>query len=313
MKDKIVIITGANSGIGKAATIKFCKEGYTVVMACRNLAKSKYVQDEIIKITNNHNLDLLELDVSSFKSIRTFKNNFINKYNHLDILIHNAGHFKHGEKNYQLSADNIELTFATNTFGPFLLTNLLIDHLLKSNDARVLNACSTNVRHFFDPKREIDLDNLQGEYISKKKYNSYKMYGDSKMALLMLTFKLADHFKNESINFNAIEIPAVKISKDTIKKLKSFWRLAARVQNLFSSTPESMAETYYHICTTKSFDNISGKLINSSRKVMKPSPKSPNPFQAIKQIFDNNVYPRYANNETNIDLIWKLAKKITQS
>ncbi len=72
MKDKIVIITGANSGIGKAATIKFASEGYTVIMACRNLEKSKKVQQGIIELTENNHVYLLELDISSFKSIEDF-------------------------------------------------------------------------------------------------------------------------------------------------------------------------------------------------------------------------------------------------
>ena len=72
MKDKIVIITGANSGIGKAASLKFAAEGYRVIMACRNMDTSTAVQREIIEITKNTNVDLMELDVSSFDSIRNF-------------------------------------------------------------------------------------------------------------------------------------------------------------------------------------------------------------------------------------------------
>lgn len=82
MNKKIVVITGANSGIGKAATIKFAKEGYTVIMACRNMEKSKKVQKEINELIKNNHVDLLELDVSSFESIRLFcsifKKNIIN-------------------------------------------------------------------------------------------------------------------------------------------------------------------------------------------------------------------------------------------
>jgi NAD(P)-dependent dehydrogenase (short-subunit alcohol dehydrogenase family) len=311
MKNKIVIITGANSGIGKAATIKFCDAGYTVVMACRNLKKSKFVQEEIIKITKNTNLDLLELDISSIESIKDFIKNFKNRYNHLDILVHNAGHFNHGEKNYQLSKDNLELTFATNTFGPFLLTHFLLDWLKKSDDARVLHACSTNIRHFFDPKRKIDFDDLQGKLVSAKKYNSYKMYGDSKMALLMMTFKMADYYKNDFIKVNAVQIPAIKISKATIKNLKPIWRLLARIQSFFGAAPEKMADTYFYLCTSEAFRNISGKLINDKRIVMESSFYSSSLIQSIKQLFDKNVYPKYASDKENIERIWQLALELT--
>jgi NAD(P)-dependent dehydrogenase (short-subunit alcohol dehydrogenase family) len=313
MKDKIVIVTGANSGIGRSAAIRFAEEGYKVIMACRNLEKGKRVQQELIKLTKNNGVDLLKLDVSSFKSIEDFCSEFKKRYKKLDILIHNAGYFKHGERNYQLSSDNIELSFATNAFGPFLMTQLLTDMLKESEDARVLNSCTTNVRHFFEPKRKIDFDNLQGEFMDSRSYNSYKMYGDSKMALLMLTFKMADKFKKDGIKVNAVQIPAIKMSKETIGKFKSVWRIAALIQNIYSSSPETMANTYLHICTSEEFKDITGKLINDKREIMQTSHYASRSMQEVKQIFDNSVYPTYADNAGNIERVWDLAVKLTKS
>lgn len=313
MNNKIVIVTGANSGIGRVATIKFAEEGYEVIMACRNIEKSEKVQQEIIKLTKNNNIDLLKLDISSFKSIKNFCSEFKNKYNKLDILIHNAGFFNHGEKNYQLSPENIELSFAANAFGPFLMTHLLTDILKKSEDARVLNACTTNIRHFFEPKRKIEFDNLQGEFINSRPYNIYKMYGDSKMALCILTFKMADKFKKDCIKVNAVQIPAIKISKETMGKLKSGWRIAGLVQNLFSSSQESMASTYFHICTSEEFKSITGKLINDKREIMQSSYYGSGLIPQAKQIFDKRVYPKYADNIDNVERVWDLAIKLTKS
>lgn len=217
MNGKIVIITGANSGIGKAAAFKFAEEGYRLIMACRNMEISTAVQREIIETTKNNEVDLMELDVSSFDSIRNFCTAFKAKYPLLDILIHNAAYLNHGEKEYKLSPDHIELSFATNAFGPTLMTRLLADHLAHSQDPRVLNACTTNIKNFFDPKRTIEFDNLRGELKDTRPYSTYKMYGDSKMALLMLTFKVAEEFKSKGIKVNAIQINRVKLSKETIK------------------------------------------------------------------------------------------------
>lgn len=313
VNDKIVIITGANSGIGKASAIRFAEEGYKVIMACRNLEKGKRVQQELMKLTKNNDVDLLKLDVSSFKSIEVFCSEFKKRYKKLDILIHNAGYFMHGERNYQLSSDNIELSFATNTFGPFLMTQLLADMLKESEDARVLNACTTNIRHFFEPKRKIDFDNLQGEFMISRSYNSYKMYGDSKMALLILTFKMADEFKKVGIKVNAVQIPAIKMSKETIGKFKSVWRIAALVQNIYSSSPEAMANTNFHICTSEEFKNITGKLINDKREIMQSSYHTGSSMEDVKQIFDKGVYPTYADNKDNIEGVWNLAVKLTRS
>lgn len=313
MNDKIVIITGANSGIGRSAAIRFAEEGYKVIMACRNVKKSEKVQQEIIELTKNNGVDLLKLDISSFKSIEDFCSEFKERYNKLDILIHNAGFFNHGEKNYQLSPDNIELSFATNTFGPFLMTQLLTDMLKESEDAKVLNSCTTNIRHFFEPKREIDFEDLQGEFMDSRPYNIYKMYGDSKMALCILTFKMADKFKKDGIKVNAVQIPAIKMSKETMGKFKSAWRIAAVVQNFFSSSPESMAATYFHICTSEEFKDITGKLINDKREIMQSSHYASTLIHEVKQFFDKGVYPKYADNIDNVERVWDLAVKLTKS
>lgn len=312
MNDKVVIITGANSGIGKAATIRYATEGYTVVMACRNLEKSKKIQSEIIELSHNDNLDLIELDISSFKSIKSFCTQFKSKYKKLDILIHNAARFKHGEKNYQLSNENVELTFATNTVGPYFMTQLLIDMLKQSDDARVLHACSTNIRYYFDLKRKIDFDNLQGEFIGTRKYDSYKLYGDSKMALLMLAFKMADIYKADGIKVNALQIPATKISKDTIKNMKPIWRIAAKLQQTFSLSREMIADTYYYICTSNKFKDVTGKIINHKSEIMRPTHYGSGLVQEIKQLRDKSIYPRYADSINNIERVWEMCESFTK-
>lgn len=312
MDDKIVVITGANSGIGKAAAIKFASEGYTVVMACRNLERSKIAQQEIIDASKNPHVDLLQLDISSFKSIHKFYTVLKDKYPKLDILIHNAAYLNHGEQKYLLSKDGIELSFATNAVGPFLLTRQLACMLEKSEDARVLHACTTNIRHFFDPKRKIEFDNLQGEFKNERPFKAYKFYGDTKMALLMLTFKMAEELKQSRISVNAVQISAIKLSKETINKFQSGWRFAARIQNVFSAPRESMAETYYHICTSEEFRNVTGKLINDKRKVMEASHYSAGLTQDIKQLMDQNVYPKYADDPENIERVWDLCVSLTR-
>lgn len=311
MKDKIVIITGANSGIGKAAALKFATEGYHVIMACRNLVISKPVQKEIIKATNNNNIDLMELDVSSFDSIRHFCATFKAKYPCLDILIHNAAYLKYGEKEYKLSPEQIELTFATNTFGPFLMSRLLTEHLKKSEDPRILNACTTNIKHFFDPKRKIDFDNLRGELRDKRPFNAYKMYGDSKMALLILTFKMAEEFKNVGIKVNALQINRVKLSKETIQKMNSFWKVLAWAQNLTNPLPSGMADTYFHICTSDEYKNVSGQLINHKRVIVQPS-ISEKGIEQLRNIFGSERYPSYATDSQNVERLWELCTDLTE-
>lgn len=283
MGERTVIITGANSGIGKAATLQFAKNGYTVVMACRNIERSKKVQQQIIKETNNENIDLLELDMSSFQSIHQFAEQFMHRYEKLDILIHNAAYFNHGAK-YAISKNNIELTFATNVVGPYLLTTLLLDYLKKSDDPRILNAGSNIIKHFFDPKKKVELTNLQGEN-NDPKYSVYKMYGQSKMALMMLTFKMAELLKDDGIKVNALQINGATMSKETLQKVTTGYRMVARVQNLFFRPTSYMASKYFDICTSDQYINTTGKLFNDKLEIMQaPTSDQRGFFQDIKQV-----------------------------
>lgn len=294
MKQQIVVITGANSGIGKAATMKFAMAGYTVIMACRNLEKSKKVQDEIIRKSENNLVHLMELDMSSMVSIRSFCDRFKVQFPKLDILINNAAYFHHGAK-YCLSPDNIELTFATNVLGPYLLTMLLSNQLKKSDDARVLNASSNIIKHFFDPKKEIDFNVFEGKPNARKKFSVYIAYRNSKMALLMLTFRLAALFKEDGIKVNSLQINGARMSKETLARFKYPWRFIAHVQNLFFPPPEFMANHYFEICTSDKFYGITGKHLNHKLEIMLPGEENPGFIHGIQQTIGIEKYPRYAD------------------
>lgn len=311
MKEKVVVITGANSGIGKSAALKFAKEGYHVVMACRNMEMSKPVQNDIIKATENPHVDLMEVDVSSFRSIHTFCSAFKANYPRLDILIHNAAYLKHGEREYKLSPEHIELSFATNTFGPLFMSQLLVDPLTKSSDPRILNACTTNIKNFFDPKRRIEFDNLRGEWKGKRSFSTYKFYGDSKMALLILTFKMAEEFKSKGIKVNALQINRVKLSKETIQKMHSIWKVLAWVQNLTNPLPSGMADNYFYICTSDDLKNVTGQFFNHKCERLKPA-LSETGWAQLKNIFGSSTYPRYAIDSQNAEQIWRLSTTLTE-
>jgi NAD(P)-dependent dehydrogenase (short-subunit alcohol dehydrogenase family) len=315
MTTKTVIITGSNSGIGKAAANKFAAEGYRVIMACRNIEKSEIARSEIIRRSGNQNVDLMKLDVSSFESIVSFCREYGSRFQKLDILIHNAAFFNHGEKVFELSPDLIELTWATNIFGPYLMTRLLKDLFARSDDPRILTASTTNIKHFFDPKRSIEFDNLHGELKDSKKYDVYKMYGDSKMALLMLTFKLAEQYAFDGIKVNAVMIPNIRQEKESLQKFKSYYRVIATLQNIIARSPERMADTYYHICTSDAFREITGKLINIDNRIMERTqlPPGQGGFRLIKELLGADYYPRYAEEKELIERVWEKCTDLTNS
>lgn len=312
MDSSIVVITGANSGIGKAATYRFAREGYTVVMACRNADRSIAVRDQIVHQTGNPQIEVLPLDISSLDSIRQFCNTFTAGYPRLDVLINNAAYFNHGSP-YAVSSDNIELTFATNVFGPFLLTRLLKDHLKKSGRPIVLNAGSNIIKHFFEPRLKINFDVLQSAPADPKLYRVYNSYRDSKMALLMLNFRLAEEFRQDGIRVNALQINGARMSKETLQKVSPGYRFIARIQNLFFRPPEFMADRYYQICTSETFYNLTGKLFNHKLAVMQPGQAKPGIFDAYKQVLGADLYPPYAHHQETTDKLWLMCQEITQS
>ena len=310
MNQKTVIITGANSGIGKAATQKFAGEGHTVIMACRNHNKSQPIRDQIATETGNDRVHLEQVDMGSFESIRDFCSTYREKYQELDILIHNAAYFNHGAP-YKQSPDGIEITFATNVAGPFLMTMLLRDLLSDSDDARILHAGSNIIKHFLNPKKEIDFDHLRNEPGNPREHSVYINYRNSKMALLMLTFKMAKEFADAGIKTYSLQINGATMSKEALMKVKPGWRIIARIQNLFFRPPEFTANLYYEICTSKRFRDTTGVHFNHKLDVMQPAKVDGGIITDIKQGVGADVYPAYALNEDVTEKVWSICCELT--
>lgn len=309
MNKRKVIVTGANSGIGKAAAIKFASNGFHVIMACRNVERSESAQSKIVETSGNKSVDIIEVDVSSFDSIKKFCDEYKSRFDSLDILINNAAYFEHGKKPYQLSPNGIELVFATNTFGPFLLTELLKETLARSEDPRVLNANTENIMHFLDPKRKIEFDNLKGEFKDSRSYSVYKMYGDSKMALLLLTLKMSEVYASNGIKVNSVIIPGVKIERSTMKKMSAGYRILAMIKQPFSLEPAKLGECYYKVCTSEEFKNVTGKAVNAKCKIL-PLAKHDKGFGKIKELLSFGYIPKYAYDKANINRMWELSLEI---
>ncbi|MFW9822468.1 MAG: SDR family NAD(P)-dependent oxidoreductase, partial [Candidatus Thorarchaeota archaeon] len=155
MKEKICIITGANSGIGKATALGLAKMNATIVMLCRNKELGETAQKEIINKSGNKDIDLLLCDLSSQEQIRNFVSEFKQKYQYLHVLINNAGVMASKRR---VCVDGFEMNFAVNHLGPFLLTNLLLDVLKKSAPSRIVNVGSAA-----HGMAKIDFDDLQCE------------------------------------------------------------------------------------------------------------------------------------------------------
>lgn len=305
MSSKYIIITGANSGIGKEAALLFAKAGYNVIMACRNIEKSKIIQEEITALSDNPNIYLLQADMSSLSSIMQFANEYKLRFPKLDILIHNAAYFSHGEK-YRLSADGIEMCFATNVLGPLFMTTQLIDSLKASEAPQILNISSNIINHYFSPKKSLDLENLKGYKSSNFKYSVYKYYANSKLAFLMLSFKMAEEFKELGIKVNSLQVDGAKMSKNTLNKFTFGWRIIAMIQNLYFPKPDFWGKKYFELCTDDKFKDATGKYFN--KKLEQLDLASPN--ATLNQIVSSKYYPYIANDSKLQDKVWDFSNHI---
>lgn len=301
---RIVIITGANSGIGRAATERFAEAGFRIIMACRSTERAAPVREEIVRRTGLGTIDLMELDTSSTASINAFVRGFTARYPRLDILVHNAAYFNHGEP-YRSNPDGMEIAFATNVVGPYVLTTLLREHLRRAEDPRVLNVGSNIIKHFFDPKMNMDLSDLQGlpEVSGGPKISSvYQRYCRSKMALLMLTQTLAEEFAPDGIAINYLQVNGAKLSRETVQKFSLPYRILGRLQSFLLKPPEFMADRYYRITTEPAYRGITGRDINHRLEIMEPAPSTtpdgtPLRFKEMMSITTGaDYYPAIAEN-----------------
>jgi NAD(P)-dependent dehydrogenase (short-subunit alcohol dehydrogenase family) len=193
MKGKRVLITGPTSGIGKEIAIQLASLGAELVLACRDLKKGKATAAEITRRIGATNLVVMKVDTSSQKSTHEFAKEFRSRYRRLDVLINNAAGNR-GTLPKINSVDGIELTFATNVLGYFLLTQELLDVLKRSAPARIVNVASTYAS-------DLDLDDLQFE---RRTFESFRAYAQSKACDRLLTWALARRLAGSGVTANAM-------------------------------------------------------------------------------------------------------------
>jgi len=268
MQNKICIVTGANSGIGKATALELAKMNATIVMLCRNKERGESAQNEIIEITGNNNVDLILCDLSSQKEIRNFVNEFKNKYDRLHVLINNAGVML-SKKDY--SVEGFEMNFAVNHLAPFLLTNLLLDVLKKSAPSRIVNVGSAAHR-----MGKIDFDDLQRE---NKKRRPMGLYGSSKLAMTLVSYELSRKLEGSNVTVNVVHPGLINtnLGRDRSSTSKGFAKK-------FFKSPEIGAETSIFLASSPEVEGITGKYF--TKKKTKPSSKDSYNEEYAKRLWD---------------------------
>lgn len=252
--ERIWIVTGANSGIGKATALGLARLGGTVVMACRDPARGEAAQREIARESNNPKVTLMVVDLASQSSIQTFADEFNQDYRRLDALVNNAGVMAWTRRT---TPEGLELTFAVNYLAGFLLSHLFLDRLLASAPSRIVNVTSSAQNG-----ASIDFDDLQGEHT----YRGYRAYGQSKLAQVLFTAEFARRLEGTGVTVNACHPGVIKTNLG-VEDAPAYFRLA----RTFFRSPEKGAETPIFLTASPAAAPLTGQYF-VNRRVRAPSP-----------------------------------------
>jgi len=279
MKGKICMITGANSGIGKATAIGLAHLGATLVLVCRDQTRAEKAIAEIKKKTGNESIDLIITDLSSQKGIHDLVSEFKNRYNKLHVLINNAGV---NLSKRILTEDGIETTFAVNYLAYFMLCNLLLDRLKNSAPARIINVASSI------QAKSVNFDDLNGE----KHYGQLKAYAQSKLAVVLFSYEFARRIKGTGISVNCLHPGYVKTNM--IRNFRNFVKYFYHLIGLFMKSPKRGAKTSVYLASTPEIDGATG--IYFKRRKEAKSVKISYDETVAKELWDVSV------KLTNVDL-----------
>jgi len=245
LSNRTCIITGANSGIGKATAFGLAKMGASIVMLCRNEKKGKNALKEIKDNTGNQFIELMIADLQDHDSIRLFAQNYKSTHDKLHVLINNAGIMKKKRETNNLDH---ETTFATNNLGHFLLTNLLLEMLQSSAPARIINVSSGSHK-----RGKLDFNNLMLE----QKYGRFKAYNNSKLANILFTYELARRLEDSGVTVNVVHPGAARTNfgREFSERTRKFLKLFKR----FTISAEEGAKTSIFLASSPEVENITGK------------------------------------------------------
>lgn len=248
MNNKICLITGATSGIGKATAFELSKRNYDLILIGRNEEKCKKVVKKIKNYAANRDVKYFVTDISLIKEVKKLCEQIKSDYQQIDVLINNAGarFLQH-----QLTSEGIEITFATNHLGHFVLTNELLPLLHKSDDARIINISSA---------AHSGGKGLIENVLDASKYDGRLQYSNSKLANVLFTYELAERLRNNNIGAFAVDPGGVATNFARNNGLK-FWikHIAYYMLKRELISPRQAAQTIAYLADSSELKGQSAK------------------------------------------------------
>ncbi|XP_037663181.1 retinol dehydrogenase 11-like [Choloepus didactylus] len=265
---KTAVVTGANSGIGKLVSQELACRGARVILACRSQEHGQQALAEIQAVSNNDRLLLGEVDLSSLASIRSFAQWLLQKEPKIHLLVNNAG--ISGIPPKTLTPEGLDVTFATNYVGPFLLTNLLQGALRRAGAARVVNVASYRQKYGY-----IDEKHLTG---AGGPLSFNQNYDCSKLQLISFTGELARRLQGTGVTVNSVE-PGI-VYTNIMRHLSWPYRLVFWLFSFFLKDPRQGAVPVLYLSLAQELDGVSGKYFSSSCVITLPAKPAQDPHMA---------------------------------
>ena len=259
MSKPVCLITGTTSGIGRETARALAQDGCHLVMACRDEIRAGETRQALISETGNDAIEVIRCDLSSLASVRRAAAEFRSRHDRLDLLINNAGTMT---TRFQKSPDGLELTFAANYLGPWLLTQLLIDPLRAATAARIVNVASAvHLRGSIDPA------GLEGE--TGRGFSGLAAYARSKLGNVMATLSQAEKLEGTGITANCLHpgVVGTNITGDT----NALLRFGMKLISPFILTETRGAATTLHLARSPELDGVTGCYFDEHQKIAEPS------------------------------------------
>lgn len=277
MRGKIVLVTGATNGIGLVTARELATRGATIALVGRDRERLA-AAEAALRERGSESVHTFLADLSVQAQVRELAQHVQDRFDRLDVLINNAGAVfaRRGQ-----SADGIEMTLALNHLAPFLLTNLLLDMLRRSDAARIVTVASVAHRGARAP-----LDDMNQE---RRQYQAFRVYGESKLLNIMFTYALARRLQGSRVTSNAVHpgFVASNFGKDN----GGLWRGMFTLSRPFSISVERGAETSVYVASASEVAGISGKYFSNKR----PAPTS-------RVSYDVDAQER----------LWRISEEMTQ-
>jgi len=246
MHGQVCMVTGATSGIGRATATALARQGARLVITGRNEAKTQRIVNEIQNETSSKTIDYLLADYCDLRQVRDLAETFQDRYTRLDVLVNNAGVFLNTRRE---TPYGVEQTFLVNHLAPFVLTNLLLDRLLTSAPARIVNVSSDAHR-----QGTMDLSDLNYQH----GFAGIKAYARSKLATVLFTYELSRRLDNSGVTVNALHPGHVATG---------MWRtsfpilgpLIGWLMARMAMTPEQGADNSVYLASSPEVAGVTGK------------------------------------------------------